>query len=122
MAHLDDENISSLIDGELKIDAAVEARIHLASCAECHARLERLSAMSTESRRSGVAVMPSGLAERVKAEAVARPHHLVTSLAWIAACVAIVLAGAIALKTLFPEFYSIIHRSLFGELFQAYRR
>ncbi len=114
MTHLDDDNISALIDGELKVDVAVEARIHMATCAECHARLERLSLASTSFRRSGVAVMPVGLAERAKAEAAARPHRLVSRLAWVAASVAMMLAAGIALKTLLPAFSIQIQQIISG--------
>jgi hypothetical protein len=42
-AHLDDETISAVLDGELPADDDSAARAHLAGCAECRARLARFT-------------------------------------------------------------------------------
>jgi anti-sigma factor RsiW len=119
MAHENDEDLSALIDGELSDVAAVRARAHTASCAECAARLDRLNAASFKFKRSGERPVPAGLAARVK-DAV-RPRRFAARPAGAAAlamgavfAAGIVLIGGVALKRFMPALFDNIQQMISG--------
>ena len=113
MTHETDEELSALIDGELPDEAAARVRAHTASCAECAARRDRLSAASLMFKRSGERPVPAGLAERVKSAGKPRRHaaRLVVGLA--VAILGILVCGA-TLKRFIPSLFSNIQQMITG--------
>jgi anti-sigma factor RsiW len=75
-AHLDDETLSSLIDGEHPAGDEQAARAHLASCEPCGARMRRLQSVA---RAVGAPVAPPPAG--IHAEAVARALDSVAAVA-----------------------------------------
>ena len=51
MSHLDEEQLTALLDGELSDIEARQAREHLAQCAECSARFDEVKMFFTEADR-----------------------------------------------------------------------
>lgn len=114
MTHLDDENLSALIDDELPPAAAESARAHAAACPECAARLERLKGASAAFRRSGAAAMPAALATRAKAKATAPRRRLTWALATAAISIVLVLAAGVAAKKFLPMMFNNIQQMITG--------
>jgi anti-sigma factor RsiW len=116
MTHETDEELSALIDGELPGEAAARARAHAASCAECAARMEKLSAASLMFKRSGARAAPAGLGGRVKAAV--KPSRARVRLvrgAMLAAgfAAAFLISGAV-LKRFIPSLFNNIQQMITG--------
>jgi anti-sigma factor RsiW len=117
MTHETDEDLSALIDGELPAEAAARARAHTASCAECAARLDRLSAASLMFKRSGERPVPAGLAERAKGAAKPRRFatpRLLEAVAAVTLVVGLILVTGALLKKFRPSLFDNVQQMITG--------
>lgn len=95
MSHLDDGMIHELLDGEIASSELPPISAHLASCAECRARLERAQALMAEADELiEVLDIPAAVdAPATVVTPIRRPQRWVAPLAWAASLVLAVGVG-----------------------------
>ncbi|MBI4351327.1 MAG: zf-HC2 domain-containing protein [Elusimicrobia bacterium] len=111
------ESLSDYFDGQLGPAGTVEISAHVATCPECRAELDALSALSAGIKESLPAPAPAAMKERLLARARQENKPLfrsATVLAVAFAALILVLMAGVAAKKYMPTLFSSVQGMING--------